>query len=54
MKKTLFAALALTPAAASAHEIANQVGHLHPHGISYALVAAIVAVVAWRVLRTKD
>lgn len=54
MKKTLFTALALTPAAASAHEVANQAGHLHPHGIGYALVAAIISIVAWRVLRTKD
>jgi len=55
MKKAFVGALApvlaLTPIAASAHEVSNQVGHLHPHGMTAGLVAVIAAVLVWRVFR---
>lgn len=50
MKRTLASALVLLPASASAHEVAHQVGHLHPHGLTYAFIAVVLGAVAWRFL----
>ena len=48
MKRLLPLAYAAVPASVSAHEVAGQVGHLHPHGAAYVVVALVVTAVALR------
>ncbi|MDQ2093642.1 hypothetical protein [Rhodalgimonas zhirmunskyi] len=48
MKKLLLPLALLAPSVASAHTINDSVGHLHPHGIGYALIAVIAAGMALR------
>jgi len=53
MKKLFLTVFALSPVAATAHEIPHQVGHLHPHGTSYAIGVGIAAAIAWHVRRRQ-
>jgi hypothetical protein len=53
MKKILASTVTsiLMPAVAMAHTTSSEVGHLHPHGMVYGMIALICAAVIWRVLR---
>ncbi len=48
MKRLLLSLALLTPGLASAHTVSDQAGHLHPHGIGYAVIAVIAAAMALR------